>query len=123
MHPDIKQFTWHSHHKPPIFCRLDYFLISENLRNSVVSCKHNIGYKSDHSKVSLNIDLINLTRGPGYFKLNNSLLLHKDYQDTVKKSIAEINKEAKIVSEYDQEIPQSQTAENPVAPKHKVGID
>ena len=97
MHPDIKQFTWHSHHKPPIFCRLDYFLISENLRNSVVSCKHNIGYKSDHSKVSLNIDLINLTRGPGYFKLNNSLLLDKDYQETVKKSIAEIaeiNKEA-----------------------------
>ena len=97
MHPDIKQFTWHSHHKPPIFCRLDYFLISENLRNSVVSCKHNIGYKSDHSKVSLNIDLINLTRGPGYFKLNNSLLLDKDYQETVKKNIAEIaeiNKEA-----------------------------
>ena len=97
MHPDIKQFTWHSHHKPPIFCRLDYFLISENLRNSVVSCKHNIGYKSDHSKVSLNIDLINLTRGPGYFKLNNSLLLDKDYQEIVKKNIAEIaeiNKEA-----------------------------
>ena len=60
----------------------------------MVSCKHNIGYKSDHSKVSLNIDLINLTRGPGYFKLNNSLLLDKDYQETVKKSIAEINKEA-----------------------------
>ena len=64
------------------------------MRNSVVSCKHNIGYKSDHSKVSLNIDLISLTRGPGYFKLNNSLLLDKDYQETVKKSIAEINKEA-----------------------------
>ena len=54
MHPDIKQFIWHSHHKPPIFCWLDYFLISENLRNLVVSCKHNIGYMSDHSKVSLN---------------------------------------------------------------------
>ena len=25
MHPDIKQFTWHSHHKPPLFCRLDHF--------------------------------------------------------------------------------------------------
>ena len=37
---------------------------------------------------------MNLTRGPGYFKLNNSLLLDKDYQETVKKSIAEINKEA-----------------------------
>ena len=44
----------------------------------------------DHSKVSLNIDLLNLTRGPGYLKLNNSLLLDNDYQETVKQSIAEI---------------------------------
>ena len=88
MHPDIKQLTWHSHHKPLIFCRLDYVLISKKLRNSVVSCKHNIGYKSDLSKVSLNIDIINLTRGPGFFKLNNSLLSDKDYQETVKKTIA-----------------------------------
>ena len=90
MHPDIKQLTWHSHHKPLIFCRLDYVLISKTMRNSIVSCKHNIGYKSDLSKVSLNIDIISLTRGPGYFKLNNSLLSDKDYQETVKKTIAEI---------------------------------
>ena len=97
MQPNLKQYTWHSHHKPPIFCRLDYFLISENLRNSIVSSRHSIGFKSDHSIVSLNIDLINLTRGPGYFKLNNSLLLNEDYQETVKKctaKIAEINKDA-----------------------------
>ncbi len=24
-HPNTKRFTWHSNHKPPIFCRLDYF--------------------------------------------------------------------------------------------------
>ena len=97
MHPDLMQYTWHSHHKPPIFSRLDYFLISENLRNSIVSSRHNIGYKSDHSIVSLNIDLINLTRGPGYFKINNSLSLNEDYQEIIKNSIseiAEINKEA-----------------------------
>ena len=28
-----------------------------------------------------------------------------------------VGKESKIVSEYDQEIPQSQTADNPVAPR------
>ena len=92
----LMQYTWHSHHKPPIFCRLDYFLISENLRNSIVSSRHNIGYKSDHKTVSLNIDLINLTRGPGYFKLNNSILLNEDYQEIIKNSIieiADINKE------------------------------
>ena len=72
MHPDLMQYTWHSHQKQLIFCRLDYFLVSENLRNSIVSSRYDIGYKSYHSIVSLNIDLINLTPGPGYFKLNNS---------------------------------------------------
>ena len=79
MHPNLKQFTWHSHHEPPILCRLDYFLVSENLRNSIVSSRHSIEFKLDHSIVSLNIDIINLTRGPGYFKLNSSLLLNEDY--------------------------------------------
>ena len=90
MHPNTKEYTWHSSHKPPIFGRLDYFLISENLKNLIVTCKHNISYKSDHSPVCLNIDVINLTRGPGYFKLNNSLLLDTEYQETIKKSINEI---------------------------------
>ena len=61
MHPNLKQFTWHLHHKPPVFCRLDYFLISDNLLNSITSSKHNIGFKSDHSLVSVNIDILNLT--------------------------------------------------------------
>ena len=96
MHPDLMQYTWHSHHKPPIFCRLDYFLISENLRNSIVSSRHNIGYKSDHSIVSLNIDQINLTRGPGYFKLYKSLNLNEDYQEIIRNSISEM---AEIIRE------------------------
>ena len=31
-HPNIKQYTWHSAHKPPIFSRLDCFLVSEGVR-------------------------------------------------------------------------------------------
>ena len=69
------------------------------MRSSVVSGKHKIGYKLNHSKVSLNIDLINLTRGPGYFKLNNSRLLDKDYLETVKGRIAEIKKNKQIQTE------------------------
>ena len=32
---------------------------------------------------------------------------------------ASVNDDSKIVSEYDQEIPQSQTADNPVAPRER----
>lgn len=84
-HPDQKQYTWHSSNKPPIFSRLDYFLISNNLLNVVVSCEHKISFKSDHSIVLLQIDVNNCVRGPGYFKLNNSILLETKYQDIIKK--------------------------------------
>ena len=58
MHPHLRQYTWHSSHKPPIFCRLDYFLISQNLKHCVESTKHSISYKSDHTPVILNINNI-----------------------------------------------------------------
>ena len=96
-HPTLKQYTWHSTNKPPVFCRLDYFLLSDNLVNSVSSCEHRISYKSDHSIVELNIDVFNFQRGPGYFKLNNSSLLDNQYQESIRKSITEIttiNKDA-----------------------------
>ena len=34
-----------------------------------------------------------------------------------KSTLDDFDKQSKIVSEYDQEIPQSQTADNPVAPR------
>ena len=66
------------------------------MRNSIVSSRHHIGYKSDHSIVSLNIDQINLTRGPGYFKLYKSLNLNEDYQEIIRNSISEM---AEIIKE------------------------
>ena len=52
-HFGLREYTWHSSHRPPTFCRLDYFLVSEDVRNFVISCKHNISYKSDHCPVSI----------------------------------------------------------------------
>ena len=83
------EYTWHSSHRPPIFCRLDYFLVSENVRNFVFSCKHNTSYKSDHCPVSITLDLSQHFRGLGYFKVNNSLLLNPDYQEIIRESINE----------------------------------
>ena len=94
---DLKQYTWHSSHKPPIVSRLDFFLISDNLVNSVRSSEHKLSYKSDHSIGLLRIDVSNITRGSGYFKLNKSLLLDAAYQDKINRSrneIATINNNA-----------------------------
>ena len=96
-HPDTRKYTWHSSHEPSIFCRLDYFLISNNIINSTKHSSIKPGYKTDHSLVTLSIDFYNVPRGPGYFKFNNSLLIDNDYKNTIKRSISEtvhINSEA-----------------------------
>ena len=89
-YPDSRKYTWHSSHKPPIFSRLDYFLVSENVKNFVVSCDHLLSFKSDHCPVLVTLDLSQHSRGPGYFKLNNSLLLDIEYQEIIKTSIKDI---------------------------------
>ena len=70
--PTAKVYTWHSNTHPPIFCRLDYFLISNNILNAVSDCQIHPGYRSDHSIVKMILNTNTQERGPGYFKLNNS---------------------------------------------------
>ena len=97
LNPEKLKFTWHSNTKPIIFCRLDYFLISENLVNAIKSAKIKAGYKSDHSIIDISFDFIKVEKGPGYFKLNNSLLLDNNYQTSIKNKISEtvdLNKHA-----------------------------
>jgi exonuclease III len=86
-HRHERCYTWHSNHKPPIFCRLDYFLVTQNLVNSIINTKISTGYRSDHSIVYFNLKTETLQRGPGYFKLNNSILLHDEYQEKIRKNI------------------------------------
>ena len=55
------------------------------------------GFKTDHSTVSMVLNIIHSKRGPGSFKTNNSILLENDYQETVREAIREItniNKDA-----------------------------
>ena len=47
-------------------------------------------YKSDHSIVTLSIDLNECKRGPGYFKLNNSLILDTEYHQHNKENVNNI---------------------------------
>ena len=56
-----------------------------------------VGYNTDHSIITLNIDFIKLDKGPGFFKINNSILLQNNYQHIIRNSIKDIvniNKES-----------------------------
>ncbi len=51
--------------------------------------QHHTWFLSDHSAITLTLNLDEVVRGPGYFKLNNSILLHTDYKDKIKTVIEE----------------------------------
>ena len=95
--PTLRQYTWHSSSKPVIFSRLDYFLISHSFLNQISSCKIKPGFMSDHSMISMVLNLNKIERGKGYFKINNSLIFQPEYQEKIRNTInetAEINKNA-----------------------------
>ena len=85
--PQKRKYTWNSNTKPPIFCRLDYFLVTDTFRNLINKSTIQQGYKTDHSLISLNINFSIQKRGPGYFKLNNSLILDDNYNTNIIKCI------------------------------------
>ena len=71
-------------------CRLDYFIISNDLVNIVNKSEIKPSFKSDHSLACITLNFESIERGPGIFKLNNSLLLDTEYKALIIQSINEI---------------------------------
>ena len=82
--PKLCKYTWHSRN---IFCRLDFFLITNNLVAQVNKCTISPGFKTDHSALSLNLTLVNETRGRGFWKFNTSLLQDDIYAELIRNCI------------------------------------
>ena len=81
--PNTRSFTW-SKMSPFIFCRLDYWLISDNLHDLVSKVDILASIKTDHSSIVLEVeDIQEGYRGPGFWKLNTSLLTRPDYVDMI----------------------------------------
>ena len=87
MHPDKRTFTWHQN-DPFVMCRLDYFLISVDLVKYVKKCNVIEGRRSDHRIVNLKISKDKeVKKGPGFWKINNSLLNDRTYVQKIKQTI------------------------------------
>ena len=65
-HPEVSKFTWKRTRPFKIFCRLDFFLISSGLFGKVEKSNILPGFKTDHSLITLDIDLSLFERGPGF---------------------------------------------------------
>ena len=77
--PITEGFTW-SQKCPKIFCRLDYWLISNSLQDFVSSSCILPAIKTDHAAIVLDLtNKENHNRGPGSWKVNCSLLEDENY--------------------------------------------
>ena len=79
LNKDTKRYTW-SQPNPSVKCRLDYFLITNNLLKFVKSSKILPSIRSDYSLIELNVKIDGPKRGPGTWKLNTSLLNEEEYK-------------------------------------------
>ena len=89
MHPDKKSFTW-SRKKPyPIFCRLDFFLIAQSMKDYVKETSIRFGIKSDHALIEMSLETRTIKRAAGFWKFNTSLLKDDRYVKLTKETIQE----------------------------------
>lgn len=92
LHPSLKRYTWRR--KNPLKqARLDLFLITESLVNSVQTSQIETGYKSDHSMVTLSMAMDNFEHGRTLWKHNNSLLTDMEYLKIIKAKILDVKKQ------------------------------
>ena len=91
--PAVKKFIWVSGKKAIKMARLDFFLVSPDIHAKVVANKISYGYRSDHSLVSLEIELTEVTHGKGFWNFNSSLLVDPEYVNLLKQVIEEVKEQ------------------------------
>ena len=97
--PKTRRYTW-SKSSPFIFCRLNYWLISDNLNDLVTQVDIGASIKTDHSSIILELeDNKDSRKGPGFWKLNTSLLNRPDYLDMIKSELPNWLDDAKDLSD------------------------
>ena len=80
--PNTKMYTWYKK-SPDLCCRLDYFLVSKSLLSSVKDANIYQATKTDHKIISVTFDFDISPRGPGFWKLNSSLLSDTNYKSSI----------------------------------------
>ena len=98
--PDTNRYTLRRKN-PNIQCRLDFFLISSSLCTDISETDILPGYKTDHSLVTLAIDLHTNPIGLGFWKLNTLLLYDHEFVELIKRTISDVSKQYEHDSEVD----------------------
>ena len=96
---NLLQTTW-SQKSPFIFCGLDYWLISDTLHDVVKNVDIVAAIKTDHSAIVLHLQEIeDVRKGPGFWKMNTSILNDNQFVETMKEKLEIWKEEAKVFSD------------------------
>ena len=100
LNPGVESFTW-PNKSFKIQCRLDYFLISKELRDLVSSCKITHAPQTDHFAVSIafKAETVDHRKGPGFWKFNHSLLKDERYTNKLRENIVQYKEKYKDVDD------------------------
>ena len=92
--PDKKRYTWRQS-KPLVQCRLDYWLVTESMYDSISHTDIIPAIRSDHSAITLKLEDMSKEKGPSLWKFNSALLTDESYTNQMK------DKLIKWINEYD----------------------
>ena len=81
-----RQYTWRNKNVHSA-SRIDFVLISKNIKNYVVKTDIRPVVTGDHNAVTVILKNKEVTSGPGFWKFNSSLLTQNDYCENVRKII------------------------------------
>ena len=90
-HSQIGLVTQTARH--PLMCRLDFFLVTQSLMFNITSANILTGYKTDHSLIEITVATHSNMTGPGFWKLNTSLLTEMDYINQIRAVIKDTQEE------------------------------
>ena len=88
LNPDLSRFTWRNK-SLKVQCRLDFFLVSDDLCSQTKKCEILLAPESDHSAVSIHIqsDVLAQKKGPGFWKFNTTLLEDEVYISSLQENL------------------------------------
>ena len=86
--PETRLYSWRKFNSFKQ-ARLDYFLVSEEIKVDIKDTKIIPGYRSDHAIVTISINKNDFKKDKPFWKFNNSLLKDIKYADEIKKVITE----------------------------------
>ncbi len=95
--PNDDGYTWTNPANPKQKSRLDYILLTNYLYQFVKECIVKHSPTPDHSAVLCQLSIIYKKRGPGYWKLNTSVLKERDYHEGIKHTIQKTKNEYKHI--------------------------